>query len=87
MDIFATVLIVLSIAILIAVTKFIVSEKKGKHTTYSRIFVDMIKSLFYKKSVLDNYYPKYKGELERKDVDEFCAFLDTGILDKFDEKV
>ena len=79
MNEFVIVLLVISIGILISVTKYIISEKNAKETTYSDIFIHMIKNLFYRKSVLDNDYPDYPGDLERKDVSEYVIYLKTGV--------
>ena len=77
--------LVIAIAILISVVKFIISEKKTKEVSYSELLIQMIKSLKYKKDVLNNNYPPYTGELESKDTNEYIDFLDTGILQKFDD--
>ena len=68
----------------ISIFKYIAAEKKAKGVSYADILIDMIKSLIYKKEVLDNDYPEYNGELENNDTLEFINFLNTGILDKLD---
>ena len=74
------------IAGFISIAKFIAAEKNCSNVSYSKILVEMIKTLKYKKEVLNNDYPEYHGELEKVDADEYIAFLDTGILSKFNSE-
>ena len=85
MNEFVLILFVVAIGILVSVVKYIVNEKKSQKTTYSDVLIRMIKAVLYKKSVLDNDYPNYPGELEKKDVDEYVSYLHTGVTKLIDE--
>lgn len=79
-DIIVLVAVLLAVGALISVGKFIAQEKENKNSTYATIFIEMINSLMYKKQVLNNDYPEYPGELEKRDTEEFIEYLSCGIL-------
>lgn len=80
------ILLLFSISALVCVIKYIIKEKRSQRTTYGQILIEMIKSLKFKKTTLGNDYPEYPGTLEQTDTNEFIDYLETGILEKFDDK-
>lgn len=70
----------LSISAVVSVVKYIVATKQSQYTSYSALFINMIKSLKYKRCVMGNDYPVYTGDLEENDTVEYIDFLKTGIL-------
>ena len=80
---FVLILFVIVLGILISVAKYIAKEKKNKKISFASLLIEMIKSLTYKRHVLDNDFPVYPGDLEIQDTEEYISFLDSGVLDVF----